>query len=74
MVAPELSPVNPLRTPSVPGPRADQRAVRVFNLSAVARLIARRSASRAQLAKITGLNKTTISSLVAELIDRGVVG
>ena len=73
MVAPELTPVNPLRTPSAPGRRADQRAVRVFNLSAVARLIARRSASRAQLAKITGLNKTTISSLVAELIDRGVV-
>jgi predicted NBD/HSP70 family sugar kinase len=45
----------------------------VFNLSAVARLLAHGPSSRARLAEETGLNKTTISSLVAELIQRGVV-
>jgi predicted NBD/HSP70 family sugar kinase len=54
--------------------RADQRAVRTSNLSLVARRIAEtRAPSRAQLAKLTGLNKTTVSSLVAELIERGIV-
>jgi predicted NBD/HSP70 family sugar kinase len=54
--------------------RADQRAVRKSNLSLVARRIAEAgSLSRAQLAKSTGLNKTTVSSLVSELIERGVV-
>ena len=66
--------MNPLNTPSAPARRADQRAVRKSNLSLVARRIAeRRAVSRAQLAKLTGLNKTTVSSLVAELIERGVV-
>jgi predicted NBD/HSP70 family sugar kinase len=65
--------VNSLHTTPAPGRRADQHAVRVFNLSTVARLLALEPASRAQLAKSTGLNKTTISSLAAELIDRGVV-
>jgi predicted NBD/HSP70 family sugar kinase len=66
--------VNPLNTSSAPVKRADQRAVRKSNLSLVARRIAERGAvSRAQLAKLTGLNKTTVSSLVAELIERGVV-
>jgi predicted ABC-type sugar transport system permease subunit len=60
--------VNPLNTPSAPARRADQRAVRKSNLSLVARRIAeRRALSRAQLAKLTGLNKTTVSSLVADL-------
>src|SRR5215213_3519487 len=67
-------PVNPLNTSSAPAKRADQRAVRQSNLSLVARRISeRRALSRAQLAKLTGLNKTTVSSLVAELIERGVV-
>ena len=66
--------VNPLNTHSAPVRRADQRAVRKSNLSLVARRIAEAgSLSRAQLAKLTGLNKTTVSSLVAELIERGVV-
>jgi predicted NBD/HSP70 family sugar kinase len=70
-VAPGL---NPLNTHSAPVKRADQRAVRQSNLSLVARRIAGSEAlSRAQLAKLTGLNKTTVSSLVAELIERGVV-
>ena len=48
--------------------------MRKSNLSLVARRIAEAgSLSRAQLAKLTGLNKTTVSSLVAELIERGVV-
>ena len=66
--------MNPLNTHSAPVRRADQRAVRKSNLSLVARRIAEAGAlSRAQLAKLTGLNKTTVSSLVAELIERGVV-
>ena len=66
--------MNPLHSHSVPPRRADQRAVRISNLSLVARRIAESgSLSRAQLAKLTGLNKTTVSSLVAELIERGLV-
>ena len=66
--------MNPLNTNSAPVRRVDQRAVRKSNLSLVARRIAEAgSLSRAQLAKSTGLNKTTVSSLVAELIERGVV-
>ena len=66
--------MNPLDTSSAPARRADQRAVRKSNLGLVARRISERGAlSRAQLAKLTGLNKTTVSSLVAELIERGVV-
>ena len=66
--------MNPLNTHSAPVRRADQRAVRKSNLSLVARRISEaRALSRAQLAKLTGLNKTTVSSLVAELIERGVV-
>jgi predicted NBD/HSP70 family sugar kinase len=66
--------MNPLDPSSAPASRADQRAVRRSNLGLVARRISERGAlSRAQLAKLTGLNKTTVSSLVAELIERGVV-
>ena len=66
--------VNHLSPHSAPVKRADQRAVRKSNLSLVARRIAEAgSLSRAQLAKLTGLNKTTVSSLVAELMERGVV-
>lgn len=66
--------MNPLNTNSAPVRRVDQRAVRRSNLSLVARRIAEAgSLSRAQVAKSTGLNKTTVSSLVAELIERGVL-
>jgi predicted NBD/HSP70 family sugar kinase len=66
--------VSPLDGHSAAPRRADQRAVRKSNLSLVARRIAESgSLSRAQLAELTGLNKTTVSSLVAELIERGVV-
>ena len=66
--------VNPLNTHPTRARRADQRAVRVSNLSLVARRIAEAgSLSRPQLAHFTGLNKTTVSSLVAELMERGVV-
>ena len=52
----------------------DQRSVRSNNLSLVFReLLERGPRSRASLAKDTGLNKTTVSSLVAELIDRGLL-
>ncbi len=53
---------------------ADQAFVRETNLSLVLRLIHNQSPlSRAQLAGITGLNKSTVSSLVDELIERGLV-
>ncbi len=54
---------------------ADQLTVRRSNLSLV--LTHLRDAgprSRARVASDTGLNKATVSSLVAELIDRGLVG
>jgi predicted NBD/HSP70 family sugar kinase len=66
--------MNPLQRHSELAKRADQRAVRSFNLSAVARQIGEHgSRSRAQIAVGTGLNKTTVSSLVSELMARGVV-
>ena len=66
--------VNPLNTHPAPAKRADQRAVRVSNLSLVARRISEAgSLSRPQLAQLTGLNKTTVSSLVGELMERGVI-
>jgi len=53
---------------------ADQAFVRETNLSLVLRLIHNQSSlSRAQLANITGLNKSTVSSLVDELIARNLV-
>jgi predicted NBD/HSP70 family sugar kinase len=63
----------------LPGPvagvvPADQAAVRRGNLGLVLRLL--RDAgprSRARIAQETGLNKATVSSLVAELADRGLV-
>ena len=52
----------------------DQRAVRQHNLGLVIRHVAQHGArSRARIAAETGLNKTTVSSLVAELIDRGLL-
>ncbi|MBL8061677.1 MAG: ROK family transcriptional regulator [Anaerolineales bacterium] len=57
-----------------PNHTADQAYVRETNLSLVLRLIHSQSPlSRAQLAAITGLNKSTVSSLVDELIERKLV-
>jgi predicted NBD/HSP70 family sugar kinase len=53
---------------------ADQAAVRRGNLGLVLRLLRDAgSRSRARIAQETGLNKATVSSLVAELADRGLV-
>ena len=53
---------------------ANQRAVRRHNLGVVLRHIAERGPrSRAAIAQETGLNKTTVSSLVGELIEFGLV-
>ena len=53
---------------------ANQRSVRRHNLGVVLRRVAARGrVSRAAIAQETGLNKTTISSLVAELIELELV-
>jgi predicted NBD/HSP70 family sugar kinase len=53
---------------------ANQRSVRRHNLGVVLRHIADYGPrSRAAIAQETGLNKTTVSSLVGELIDFGLV-
>ena len=53
---------------------ADQATVRRSNLGLVLRhLRDAGSRSRARIAQETGLNKATVSSLVAELTDRGLV-
>ena len=53
---------------------ADPRDVRRHNLSLILREVALRGPrSRATLALETGLNKSTVSSLVAELIDLGLL-
>lgn len=58
----------------MPKKTADQTFVRETNLSSVLRLIHTKAPiSRAQIAVITGLNKSTVSSLVEELIERGLV-
>lgn len=52
----------------------DQTLVREINLSIILNCLRETSPlSRAQLAEITGLNKTTVSSLVSELIARQFV-
>ena len=59
--------------PGGPG-AADQATVRRTNLGLVLRLLrAAGPRSRARIAQDTGLNKATVSSLVAELIARGLV-
>jgi glucokinase-like ROK family protein len=53
---------------------ADQALVRELNLSTVLRLVhSEAPLSRAQLAVLTGLNKSTVSSLVEELLARQLV-
>jgi predicted NBD/HSP70 family sugar kinase len=57
-----------------PERRSDQQRVRHRNLSTVLRLLARDGPrSRAVLAELTGLTKATISALVADLLERGLV-
>ena len=52
----------------------DQTLVREINLSTVLSYLQENTPlSRAQLANLIGLNKTTVSSLVEELLDRGLV-
>lgn len=52
----------------------DQALVRQINLSVIMRHLREHApVSRAELAEMTGLNKTTVSSLVRELIDRQFV-
>lgn len=53
---------------------ADQTFVRELNLSSVLRLIYKEEPiSRAGLASMTGLNKSTVSSLVEDLLDRKII-
>lgn len=62
-----------MTTPSGPQP-ADFADVRATNLAVVLRDVrAHAPCSRADIAARTGLNKATVSSLVAELIDRRLV-
>jgi glucokinase-like ROK family protein len=52
----------------------DQSYVREMNLSSVLQLIyGQNRLSRAQLANLTNLNKSTVSSLVEDLIHRGLI-
>lgn len=52
----------------------NSEVVRQHNLSAVLRLVHRnQEISRSQLTQITGLNRSTISDLVEELVDLGLV-
>ena len=52
----------------------DQTLVREINLSTILRCLQAGTAlSRAKLATLTGLNKTTVSSLADELIGRGLI-
>lgn len=52
----------------------DQTLLREINLSSVLRYIhSNAPISRAQLAGVTGLNKSTVSSLIDELVERGLV-
>lgn len=63
-----MPPHDPRRAP------ANQRSVRRHNLGVVLRHVAERGPrSRAAIAQETGLNKTTVSSLVGELIAFGLV-
>src|SRR5439155_13628895 len=60
-------------SPEAPTP-ANQRAVRRHDLGVVLRhVVAGGPRSRATIALETGLNKTTVSSLVTELIELGLL-
>jgi len=65
----------PLYGPSSARTPADQATVRRSNLGLVLRHLRDSGPrSRARIAQETGLNKATVSSLVAELAERGLVG
>lgn len=67
-------PKQPAPAPFGSGLTADQMAVRRHNLSLVLRhLRLHGDRSRARIAAEVGLNKATVSSLVAELVARGLV-
>lgn len=64
----------PSSRPAFAATRADHGTVRRNNLSLIVRTLRDGGpTSRARLAAETGLNKATVSSLVAELVDRGLV-
>jgi predicted NBD/HSP70 family sugar kinase len=68
------SPAIPSGTPTRPGERADQSTVRHANLGTVLRHVAELGpCSRAAVAGGTGLTRGTVSSLVGELIELGLV-
>ena len=76
----EVSGARPISSDSVtwtPKPAIElssQRAVRRHNLGLVLRQVVERGPrSRATIALDTGLNKTTVSSLVSELMDLGLL-
>jgi predicted NBD/HSP70 family sugar kinase len=52
---------------------SSKRSLRRRNLSIVLRQVTRGPRSRATIAQDTGLNKSTVSSLVSELIDSGLL-
>ncbi len=55
-------------------PTGNHGSLRSQNLTSILSLIYRdRPISRVELSRITGLNKATVSSLVAELVERGFV-
>jgi predicted NBD/HSP70 family sugar kinase len=62
-----------MSSPRASGP-VDQRSVRRHNLGLVLRHVADQGPrSRARIAADTGLNKTTVSSLAAELVELGLL-
>ena len=64
----------PYRTGQYRFRTGDQALVRQINLSVIMHHLREKApVSRAELAEMTGLNKTTVSSLVRELIDRQFV-
>ena len=64
----------PTSRPPFAATRADHGTVRRNNLSLIVRTLRDGGpTSRARLAAETGLNKATVSSLVAELVERGLV-
>jgi hypothetical protein len=64
----------PYRTGQYRFRTGDQALVRQINLSVIMHHLREKApVSRAELAELTGLNKTTVSSLVRELIDRQFV-
>jgi predicted NBD/HSP70 family sugar kinase len=73
MLASTLGRAGPIEKRGGAGP-VDQTSVRRHNLGLVLQHVATHGPrSRARIAAETGLNKTTVSSLVAELVERGLL-